>query len=234
MGLGRDIKKGVKKVTKAVSKTVDNVGRVTENFFKNPVGTVGAFVTNPLAAQAAVASGDKGTQAVINYADTDLAKGVGLATMTAGLLTAGGAFAPEAVGAPLAAEGAITTGGAANVVSMGGAAAGTAAAGGVGLTDALLTASLGMTAYNGYMQNKAAKKAKKDAQQQAIQAKILADEETAYYRQLEEKARDETVKAEKQAAATKNNMSRGLSDLLWGNNLLGVITPEKTKKTVLG
>ena len=229
MGLGKKLKK-----------TVSNVGKVVENVVKNPAGTVGAVLTNPLAAQAAVASGDKGTQAVLDYADTDLAKGVGLATMTAGLLAAGGAFAPETVGAPLAAEGAITTGGAANVVSMGGAAAGTAAAGtaaaagGFGLTDALLTASLGMTAYSGYMQNQAAKEANKIAQQQAADAKVLADEETAYYRQLEEKARDETVKAEKQAQATKNNMSRGLSELLGGNNLLGVITPEKTKKAVLG
>lgn len=219
-----------------VKKTISNFGKVAKNFVKDPIGTTGAVLTNPIAAQAAVASGDKGTQAVLDYSQTDLARGVGYTALAAGVLAAGGAFAPEAVGAPLAAEGAITTGGATNIVSTGTtAAAGTAAAAGsAGLTNALLTASLGMTAYNGYKQNQAAKEANKIAQQQATDAKVLADEETAYYRQLEEKARDETAKAEKQAAATKNNMSRGLSDLLWGDNLLGVITPEKTKKAVLG
>ena len=107
-------------------------------------------------------------------------------------------------------------------------------AAGWGLTDSLLAASLGMTLYGGYEQNQAAKEAKKIAEQQAADAKALADDETAYYRRLEDNARAETDKANKQAQATKNNMSRGLSDLLFGNNLLGVVDAKQAKKIVLG
>lgn len=224
MGLGKSLKKAA-----------GNVGKVVTNFVKDPIGTTGAVLTNPIAAQAAIVSGDKGTQAVLDYSQTDIARGLGYTALTAGLLTAGGAFAPEAVGAPMAAEGAITTGGAANVVPMSGAmTTGAAAAGGWGLTDSLLAASLGMTAYGGYVENQAAKQAKKAAEQQAADAKVMADQEAAYYQRLEDKAREDTEKAVKQANATKNNMSRGLSDLLWGNNLLGVVPAAETKKAVLG
>ena len=224
MGLGKTFKKAV-----------GNVGKVVTNFVKDPIGTTGAVLTNPIAAQAAIVSGDKGTQAVLDYSQTDLAKGLGYTALAAGALAAGGAFAPEAVGAPMAAEGAITTGGAANVVPMGGAmTTGAAAAGGWGLTDSLLAASLGMEVLGGYQQNQAAKQAKKAAEQQAAEAKVLADQEAAYYQRLEDKAREETEKAVKQANATKNNMSRGLSDLLWGNNLLGVVPAADKKKAVLG
>lgn len=225
-----------------------NLKKLGKNFLSNPIGTIGAFGTNPLAAQAMVASGNQGTQNLIDYSDTGLAKGLGYATLAAGAYTAAGAGAAGAgagTGGTTAAGTAGTTAGAGaggTAATAGGVAGGTGVSGaltagsaaGWGLTDSLLAASLGMTLYGGYEQNQAAKEAKKIAEQQAADAKALADEETAYYRRLEDNARAETDKANKQAQATKNNMSRGLSDLLFGNNLLGVVDAAAKKKAVLG
>lgn len=209
-----------------------NLKKLGKNFLSNPIGTIGAFGTNPLAAQAMVASGNQGTQNVIDYSDTGLAKGLGYATLVAGGIAAGAGEAGAAAGT--GGTTAAGTAGSAAGAGAGGTAATAGSAAGWGLTDSLLAASLGMTLYGGYEQNKAAKEAKKIAEQQSADAKAFADEETAYYRRLEDNARAETDKANKQAQATKNNMSRGLSDLLFGNNLLGVVDAAAKKKAVLG
>lgn len=209
-----------------------NLKKLGKNFLSNPIGTIGAFGTNPLAAQAMIASGNQGTQNVIDYSDTGLAKGLGYATLVAGGIAAGAGEAGAVAGT--GGTTAAGTAGSAAGAGAGGTAATAGSAAGWGLTDSLLAASLGMTLYGGYEQNRAAKEAKKIAEQQAADAKALADEETAYYRRLEDNARAETDKANKQAQATKNNMSRGLSDLLFGNNLLGVVDAAAKKKAVLG
>ena len=138
------------------STTVKNIEKTGKNLVENPLGTVGAFVTNPLAAQAALTS-KKTAAALEDYENSDFAKAVGAAAISAGSYTAG--TAALGAGETLAASG---TG----VATTAGAAE---AAGGLSALETIALVEGANIGYGEYQAREAEKKSKKEAEAAARQ-----------------------------------------------------------------
>ncbi|MBQ8347383.1 MAG: hypothetical protein IJY17_07275 [Alphaproteobacteria bacterium] len=170
-------------VGKFVKTTGKNIEQTGKNLVDNPLGTVGAFMTNPLAAQAALTT-KKTAAALEDYENTDFAKTVGAATVAAGAYTTGAAALGAGETVPLAAAGTVETVplSASGTIGTGAAAtAGTAeAAGGLSALETIALAEGANIGYGEYQAREAEKKSKKEAeaaaQQQAATEQAAKDD----------------------------------------------------------
>lgn len=170
-----------------VKTTGKNIEQTGKNLVDNPLGTVGAFVTNPLAAQAALTT-KKTAAALEDYENTDFAKGIGAAAISAGAYTAGAAALGAGETVPLAAAGTVETvplsaGGTIGAQTAGAsAAAGSAgaASGGLSALETIALAEGANIGYGEYQAREAEKKSKKEAeaaaQQQAAAEQAAKDD----------------------------------------------------------